>query len=172
MENSSEQRNDIFADAWEDEAGGIVADSRQDEELPEDARDAPEARDPDPDAPGEPGDGIPRPEGPAEPVPGGRSAAERRDREIGEFMREYPDVRAEDIPPEVWGRVAAGESLLSAYSRHEARALRRENAALVGQIVRQERARVNRQRSAGSQMGAGTGKSVRDPFDDGWELEW
>lgn len=164
---------DIFTRGWEDETEGITADGREEEPLPEDAGPGEDIS-----REGEAGDGpgkIPAEEGgpekPEDP-PVLPSAARDRDGEIRQFVLEYPGVMPEAIPEEVWRRVRAGESLTTAYTRHEARRLRRENLRLETELAGRRQAEANRQRSAGSQMGAGTGKPARDPFDDGWELEW
>ena len=86
--------------------------------------------------------------------------------------RNRPGTPRRRSKPGVWRAVAAGESLLSAYSRHEASVLRRENRRLESAMLAREQSRSNRERSAGSQLGAGAGRTARDPFDDGWELEW
>jgi hypothetical protein len=46
-------------------------------------------------------------------------ATERQNREAAEFLREYPDVKATDIPQNVWNDVNNGIPLVHAYARHE-----------------------------------------------------
>ena len=46
-----------------------------------------------------------------------------------DFLRAYPDVKAQDIPREVWDRVARGESLTAAYTMHRNQQLEAELAA-------------------------------------------
>ena len=46
-------------------------------------------------------------------------ATERQTREAAEFLKEYPDVRATDIPQSVWTDVNNGIPLVHAYARHE-----------------------------------------------------
>lgn len=55
-------------------------------------------------------------------VPGGQIYAA--------FVEEYPDVRPEDIPPEVWEWAQAEGSLVSAYRKWELLTLKDELAAL------------------------------------------
>lgn len=169
--------SDIFTRAWEDEAGGITHDERREEPLPADPEDG-EAE--------SGGDGAEASDRETPETDGASYGAERapgtawgrprtiadREREIGQFAAEYPGVMPEDIPKDVWDRVRAGESLAAAYARHEAAHLRRENLRLETELAGRRQAETNRQRAAGSQMGAGAGTSARDPFDDGWELEW
>jgi hypothetical protein len=51
-------------------------------------------------------------------------ATERQNREAAEFLKEYPDVRATDIPQNVWNDVNNGIPLVHAYARHENSMLR------------------------------------------------
>ena len=46
-------------------------------------------------------------------------ATERQNREAAEFLREYPGVKASDIPKNVWDDVNNGIPLVHAYARHE-----------------------------------------------------
>ena len=55
---------------------------------------------------------------------------ERRNKEFDTFLQTYPDVKAEDIPTEVWAEFTAGKSLLDAYARVEVSKLKQEIAAL------------------------------------------
>lgn len=84
-----------------------------------------------------------------------------------EFIAEYPDVDAKDIPVQVWMRVRGGESLAAAYRKYENANLKEENERLVRRLGEESRAEKNRRRSAGSQRGTGGGKRP-----EGWEREW
>lgn len=53
----------------------------------------------------------------------GGDPAARRGAEIDEFMQDYPDVAAEEIPSEVWDEVRDGRSLTTAWTRYENRRL-------------------------------------------------
>lgn len=55
-----------------------------------------------------------------------RLAKEKTDAES--FLQAYPDVKAEDIPKEVWAEVDKGKSLVDAYARHENQILREQLA--------------------------------------------
>jgi len=84
------------------------------------------------------------------------------------FARAYPDVRADDIPDEVWIDVIGGADLTEAYVRAENRRLTAEADEL-----RRERDSLAREiraaaRSAGSRASAGAPRAA-DPFDAGWE---
>ncbi len=148
MEN---EKQDWFSEGWSDD-GGVVADGRQDEEMPEERpEDAEEGKREEPD---------PSREGIAV-TPAGDLAPDRK-ADFLAFIREYPGVEARDIPAEVWRRAAKGESLVTAYARYEAGRLREENRRL-------RQSEENRRRSAGSQRGAGAGDSRRDAFESGWD---
>ena len=63
------------------------------------------------------------------------NAAARRGQEAGNtpdgnvyqaFLNEYPDIRAEDIPPEVWDSANRSGDLLGAYRTYEIHKLREE----------------------------------------------
>ncbi len=155
---------DIFTQGWDDAPAESAADGREAEPLPE--ADPPEADAETEESPAREGpEGHEKPE--SSPVP-----PADRDGEIRQFVRAYPGVMPEAIPQEVWRRVRAGESLLSAYDRYEASRLRQENRRLEAQLQSRRQEEANRQRSAGSQTGAGMGAGGHDPFDDGWDLEW
>lgn len=46
------------------------------------------------------------------------------------FVREYPEIKPEDIPSEVWQRAQEENSLVSAYRRYEIETLKAKLAAL------------------------------------------
>lgn len=78
------------------------------------------------------------------------------------FAREYPEVRAEEIPQEVWTAFREGKGeLCDLFARRENRQLRQSLAAL------QQNER-NRERSTGSRQSAGS-SGKRDAFDEGWD---
>ena len=90
-------------------------------------------------------------------------------------MKAYPEVKAQDIPREVWDAVRGGESLVAAYARHEAKALRAEVDKLRAQAETQAKAAKkndeNRQKAAPGAQSAGSAAASRDAFDEGWDLE-
>jgi hypothetical protein len=75
--------------------------------------------------------------------------AQRRDREIGEFIAEYRSLDPKDIPKEVWQAVTAGKPLLAAYQAWELKKLRAESSAA-------SKAAENRVKAAGSRTSAGS----------------
>lgn len=88
-----------------------------------------------------------------------RAQAQRRDMEA--FLDAYPDVKAEDIPREVFERVRAGESLVSAYAQHE-------NQQLRAQIAAKEQNAENAAKAPGSMKSQGQGgkKTIDDYWDE------
>lgn len=97
----------------------------------------------------------------AETAPDAEKA--KRQDEFLAFTREYPDVKPEDIPKEVWAEFNSGKSLVGAYSKFENKKLRERLAAA-------EQNTKNRERSTGSRDSAGAGKQ-KDAFDAGWDFD-
>ena len=105
----------------------------------------------DPEAP------APAPERPEEPTlsPAPDPEADRRQSYL-RFSREFPQVKAEEIPPEIWRDFAAGKGDLAyLYARHENRQLRSELTA-----ARQNEE--NRRKSTGSRATVGSAMSKLD----------
>ena len=71
-----------------------------------------------------------------------------------EFLEAYPEAKPEDIPPEVWGAVKKGETLLSAYTRYENKKLREQ---LNGAQTQQKTAEAN---GKNAQSSPGSAKST------------
>ena len=94
----------------------------------------------------------------------GNSARQRRNDEITDFFRVYPE-QAKDpgkIPKSVWEQVKGGETLLNAYRNYEVESLRKELAQ-----QKAERQRLQDQvRTTGSQSSRGS--KWTDPFDAIW----
>lgn len=80
-----------------------------------------------------------------------------------EFAQNFPDVKPEDIPKEVWDEFEKGQPLSDAYMKYENRQLKEKIKTL-------ELNQKNRERSLGSSASSGAGKQ-RDPFDIGWDIE-
>ncbi len=167
-----EHERDWFSEGW-GEDGGIVSDSREVEELPEEAAEREDAGDEvgvETDGAGEgeaarDEDDVRREsaDSPGQAVLRGQVASKaEREADFVRFVEAYPHVNARSIPKSVWRGVIRGESLVAAYARYEAETLREEN-----RVLRQTEA--NRRRSAGSQRGVGAGERRRDAFEDGWE---
>ncbi len=79
-----------------------------------------------------------------------REAAEQKraneTAQYNKFLREYPDVKATDIPEEVWQRFRDGMDLTASYAIYE-------NKALKNQVQQYKQNEVNKQKSVGSVKG-------------------
>lgn len=108
-------------------------------------------------------------------VPAGTAAdpeearAEKGQKEIARFLEAYPDVKAEDIPKEVWEDVNRNDGdLLGSYQRYENRKLKDELKNLKKELEDVKQQKKNKTRSTGSMRSEGSGKA-KDPFMDGWD---
>ena len=77
------------------------------------------------------------------------------------FVEEFPDVKAESIPDEVWQEVAKTGDLSGAYRRYE-------NGRLKAELETLRQNEKNRERSTGSRKTAGAA-IPKDPFDEAWD---
>jgi hypothetical protein len=80
---------------------------------------------------------------------------ETRQKMYGEFLDAYPDVKTQDIPPEVWQEVKAGRSLLDAYVRHENKMLKDKLNGAQQQQQTQQANQANAAASTGSARASG-----------------
>ena len=76
------------------------------------------------------------------------------------FKQAYPDVKAKDIPQEVWDDMRSTNSLVASYAKYVAKKLTEENATL-------KKNAENKARSTGSMKSSGN-NSQRDEIDDMW----
>lgn len=84
--------------------------------------------------------------------------------QIDRFLKVYPDVKADDIPQEVWASLQdMGGDLLLAYQTWLIKSLKAESA----KAKQTEQNTKNKQRSTGSLNNAGA-KRKKDEFDEGW----
>lgn len=92
----------------------------------------------------------------------------KRDADIAEFMKAYPELASDpkNVPNEVWEAVNKGESLLNAYRAYEVKALRAELEQQKAAAAEEKRKQENKSRSTGSQKTKGT--KTADPFDALW----
>lgn len=83
------------------------------------------------------------------------------------FVEKHPDINFKSIPKEVWDRVNAGESLLSAYDEHmmdsQRKELAAENERLKAELEAAKKNADNKARSTGSATSAGK-DSISDPW--------
>lgn len=98
---------------------------------------------------------------PKEEKPAEAKAEDSRKESFARFAREFPDVKAEDIPAKVWQDFSAGKGdLADIYARHE-------NQTLKAKIAAMERNEDNRKRSTGSRKSSGA--KAKDIFDSAWD---
>jgi hypothetical protein len=96
------------------------------------------------------------PEQAKEPTP-----EERRQKMFATFLSTYPDVKAEEIPKEVWDDAGRTFDLVGAYMRHQ-------NRELLKEIETLRQNNKNKERSTGSRKSIGASKP-KDDFDEGWD---
>ena len=84
----------------------------------------------------------------------------RLSKSIQRFIKEYPDVKATDVPPEVWKDYREHRAdLLECYQLYE-------NKKLKDEIKSLKQNQKNKERSTGSKKSAG--KKTVDKWFDGW----
>ena len=100
-----------------------------------------------------------KPEQPEKPSAEENKEAERQQSFL-RFSKEFPDVKAEEIPAEVWKDFAEGKGdLADLFARQENKRLKAELAAM-------KQTEENRKKSPGSRATAGSAK--KSAFDDAW----
>ena len=100
-----------------------------------------------------------KPEQPEKPSAEENKEAERQ-QSILRFSKEFPEVKAEEIPADVWKDFAEGKGdLADLYARQENKRLKAERAAM-------KQNEENRQKSTGSRATAE--KEKKSAFDDAW----
>lgn len=100
-----------------------------------------------------------------------KAQEQARNQDFMAFMKAYPEVKAQEIPREVWDAVRGGESLIAAYARYEAKGLRAEVDKLRAQAKAAKQNDENRQKAAPGAQSAGSAAPTRDAFDEGWDME-
>lgn len=88
-----------------------------------------------------------------------REAEERKNKVFGTFLSEFPDVKADEIKPEVWQRVESGMDLTAAYAISRVRELE-------AQLATQKNNAHVREKAIGSASGVEQ-TGGRDPVLDG-----
>lgn len=97
-----------------------------------------------------------------------QSEKEQRQREqFLQFAKEYPKVKPNDIPKEVWEKFKEGMNLTSAYAQYEAKSLRDQVASLEAKLEAEKKNSENKKRSTGTQKSAGN-VTEQDAFDRLW----
>lgn len=92
---------------------------------------------------------------------------QQRNRMISDFIAEFPNVQATEIPANVWAESRETGNLAAAYRKYansqkdaEIERLRKENETL-------KQNKKNKERSTGSMRSTGA-NSTADPFEEGW----
>ena len=101
-----------------------------------------------------------------------RAAADaRRNADIAEFQRLFPDAAKDPkaIPQEVWAAVRSGMSLVSAYSKYAVDQANAARQAAEQKAAASAQNQQNASRSTGSMQSAGESLSSKDPFMEGWD---
>lgn len=91
------------------------------------------------------------------------------DENINRFLAVYPNVKAEEIPQEVWDNcIKLNGDLLSAYLVYENKQLKAGKTKTEEAEQKKAQNQKNENRSTGSRRTAGSGK-LTDSFDEGWD---
>ena len=98
------------------------------------------------------------------------SAEERRNADIAEFQKTFPDAAkdAGSIPQEVWDAVKQGQRLATAYALWREKQALAETERVKQESVAKEQNAKNAGRSTGSMKTAGAESKASDPFLDGF----
>jgi hypothetical protein len=87
-----------------------------------------------------------------------RQSNAKFDNMLQNFAKNHPDVRAEDIPPEVWAKVQAGADLEGVYATHKNSQLQGEIDTLKATIEQLKQNKMNEQKAVGPVRGEQAGK--------------
>ena len=99
-------------------------------------------------------------------APSGQEEAPQSELKLDEFLEAYPNVKANDIPQEVWDQAHKWHGdLRGAYQAWEIKQLKAEKA----EAKKEKENTKNKERSTGSRQTAGSASAKRDPFDEGWD---
>ena len=112
------------------------------------------------------------PAGEQSPVDAEEARQQQVREDIERFRGDYPDVKMEDIPQEVWQEVDKnGGDLLGCYRRFENRQLKDELKNLKKELEDVKQQKKNKARSTGSMKSTGS-SAGRDAFDEGWDAAY
>ena len=87
---------------------------------------------------------------------------------IQRFVDEFPDVKADAIPAEVWAECNRTGDLAGAYRKYADGLKDKEIARLNKELKSLKQSQMNRDRSIGSLKTSGA-PAAQDPFDEGWD---
>lgn len=87
------------------------------------------------------------------------------------FRSTYKDVKAEDIPKEVWDEADKTLDLIGPYQRYLNQKLEADNKRLKEELEQAKQQQKNKERSMGSSRSVGKA-ATKDPGDEGWDEGW
>lgn len=88
-----------------------------------------------------------------------KQKADARQSDMSRFLKKFPDVKPDTIPPEVWKEVAKGDSIVTAYTEWR-------NQKLEAELAAERQNKANAQKTTGSLSTTGTG--TQDEYDKWW----
>lgn len=102
------------------------------------------------------------------PAPAAEDKPQQNRAAVDDFIKAYPDVKAEDIPKSVWDETRRTGNLVAAYARYETQQLKDANKKLQEALDAEKQNAKNRERSAGSAKSAGA-KSTKSLIQELWD---
>lgn len=96
-----------------------------------------------------------------------KAEEQTRNRMISDFIAEFPDVQATDIPSSVWAESRETGNLAAAYRKYANNQKDAELQRLKKEIETLKQNKKNKERSTGSMRSSGVSSSA-DPFEEGW----
>lgn len=96
-----------------------------------------------------------------------KAEKQTRNRMISDFIAEFPDVQATDIPNSVWAESRETGNLAAAYRKYANNQKDAELQRLKKEIETLKQNKKNKERSTGSMRSSGVSSSA-DPFEEGW----
>lgn len=96
-----------------------------------------------------------------------KAEEQTRNRMISDFIAEFPDVQATDIPNSVWAESRETGNLAAAYRKYANNQKDAELQRLKKEIETLKQNKKNKERSTGSMRSSGVSSSA-DPFEEGW----
>lgn len=96
-----------------------------------------------------------------------KAEEQTRNRMISDFIAEFPDVQATDIPNSVWAESRETGNLAAAYRKYANNQKDAELQRLKKEIETLKQNKKNKERSTGSMKSSGANRTA-DPFEEGW----
>ena len=105
---------------------------------------------------------------PAAASPDEAALMAKRREAVDRFRSTYKDVKAEDIPKEVWDEADKTFDLVGPYQRYLNQKLEADNKRLKEELEQAKQQQKNKERSMGSSRSVGKA-ATKDPFEEGWD---